>query len=280
MFTPDGLNADEAASAASDIEQAVASDNPEEVKKWIWIGAPAKFFVQSRYLQTYQKTKLDQKLILDSAAGDVSAVNQDLQQGADVNVNPVQDEWRPPLTWAASCNLYDVVDDLLENGADPNLSGALVGTVGIERNYTPFLAAAAGSDEKVVRLMLKYGADPNTQTSALRLDARFQTIDPAYPHLKITRHSATTALIQAVGRPANVADLLAAGAKPNVTEQDGRTALFWAAERGDMESALLLPRYGTDPALTDDEGETPARLAQEGGNARLAQIIEAAIKKE
>jgi ankyrin repeat protein len=49
-----------------------------------------------------------------------------------------------------------------------------------------------------------------------------------------------------------------------------RTALHWAAERGDLAAAALLLDRGANPALVDKQGRTPLDLALAQGHADVA----------
>ena len=48
-----------------------------------------------------------------------------------------------------------------------------------------------------------------------------------------------------------------------------RTALHWAAERGDLAIAGLLLKRGADRTLTDKKGQTPQDLAHDDAMAAL-----------
>jgi len=60
--------------------------------------------------------------------------------------------------------------------------------------------------------------------------------------------------------------LLANGADIALADKGGRTPLMWAAIVNRKEAAAFLLRQGADPTATDDEGRTAAELAEEGGN--------------
>jgi ankyrin repeat protein len=60
---------------------------------------------------------------------------------------------------------------------------------------------------------------------------------------------------------ATVGLLLATGARPDLADNRGRTALMIAAGRGHPEVVKLLLAAGADPKLRDKDGKTAADLA-------------------
>lgn len=60
--------------------------------------------------------------------------------------------------------------------------------------------------------------------------------------------------------------LLAAGARPDLPEQFGFTALRWAVGLGHARTAEVLLAYGADPCLPGPEGESPLLTASRRGS--------------
>ena len=67
------------------------------------------------------------------------------------------------------------------------------------------------------------------------------------------------------GHAAVAEKLLEAGAQPNATTHDGRTALMAAAQRGGRELAAILLRAGADAAATRPDGSTALQYAAQHG---------------
>ncbi|MDX1978702.1 MAG: ankyrin repeat domain-containing protein [Bryobacteraceae bacterium] len=67
--------------------------------------------------------------------------------------------------------------------------------------------------------------------------------------------------------------LLAQGADGNAREEDGTTALAWAAMRGNVAMAELLLNAGADPNLTNELGIGPLSLAITNGSAAMAKLL-------
>src|SRR6185369_6518203 len=188
----------------------------------------------------------------------------------------------------------DLMRALLDKGADPN--ARLTRKVwyaqydfdqsGVdETGSTPFWRAAYAADVDAMKLMLKYGADPNITT--MRSAGRVRVGD-------VTREVVDVSPLPpvAVGGP-GVTPLLAASgvgygegfaanhhrfapggmlaavkylvvelhADVNARDHDGNTALHNAAARGDNEMIQYLVAHGADPKFVNREGKTTVDMA-------------------
>jgi ankyrin repeat protein len=183
---------------------------------------------------------------------------------------------------------------LLEKGADPN--ARLTKKVwyaqydfdqsGVdETGSTPFWRAAYAADVDAMKLMLKYGADPNITT--MRSAGRVRVGD-------VTRDVVDVSPLPpvAVGGPGVTALLAASGvgygegfaanhhrfapggmlaavkylveelhADVNARDHDGNTAIHNAAARGDNEMIQYLVAHGADPKFVNREGKTTVDMA-------------------
>ena len=70
--------------------------------------------------------------------------------------------------------------------------------------------------------------------------------------------------------------LLKQRADVNAPQQDGMTALHWAAHLDDLETARLLVKAGADVKATNHHGVAPLSLACEYGNTELVELLLAA----
>jgi ankyrin repeat protein len=92
----------------------------------------------------------DTALLFAARAGDLPSAQLLVSAGADVND---QDAWGVSATvLAAHSSFTDLVDFLLENGADPNAAPA---------GFTALHEAIMRRDDRMVSALLSYGADPN-----------------------------------------------------------------------------------------------------------------------
>ncbi|MEU9201807.1 ankyrin repeat domain-containing protein [Streptomyces sp. NPDC048332] len=117
------------------------------------------------------------------------------------------------------------------------------------------LYLAAVSDRPgAVRLLLAAGADPD------------RACGPDSGDLPLCG--------AACGGHTEVAEaLLAAGARPDLREQFGFTALRWAVGLGHARTAEVLLAYGADPCLPGPEGESPLLLAARRGSLPTVRAL-------
>ena len=119
---------------------------------------------------------------------------------------------------------------------------------------TPFLRAALSGDTATMRLLLEHGADPNLPTSAgttpLMAAAGVNWV------VAQTYTESPQALIEAVTL------CLSLGADVNATNSMGLTALLGAANRGSNDIIELLVARGARLDVKDKEGRTALRWAE------------------
>jgi len=70
-----------------------------------------------------------------------------------------------------------------------------------------------------------------------------------------------------------VTRLIRTGADVNAREQDGATALSWAAMRNNIVVAEMLLKAGANPNLTNELGVGPLALAIENGSAAISALL-------
>src|SRR6266481_2972921 len=71
------------------------------------------------------------------------------------------------------------------------------------------------------------------------------------------------------GNKEAVRSLLQRKADVNAPQKDGTTALHWAAQSDDLETADLLIRAGASVSAANRDGATPLLLASVNGNALM-----------
>jgi ankyrin repeat protein len=113
---------------------------------------------------------------------------------------------------------------------------------------TPLVAAITEGNQKMVELLLKGGADPNTRDEH----------EGAPLILAVSEKRCEV-------RRGIVHVLLESGADPNVTDFDGRPPLFTAVACEDSSLVQMLLDKGADLNATDNEGGTPWTWAMERG---------------
>ncbi len=153
--------------------------------------------------------------------GDIPAVKQLLESGADVNVATA--DGMTSLHWAAQNGRVDLAKMLLFAGANVRATTRLGG-------YTPLLMAASNGDAAMIRTLVDGGANPAGANS-----------------------NGTTPLMLAAasGHADAVALLIERGADVNAKENArGETALMFAAANGRVDALRALTTHGADVKAT------------------------------
>jgi ankyrin repeat protein len=182
-------------------------------------------------------------LIAAAARGDLEVVNLLVQGGADVNVK--DNTGYTALLHAIEAR-YDQVEEILLN--HPKLDPSARGLNGITA-----LASYVWRERKdAVRKLLERGADVNAQDN-----------DGDAP-----LHGA------AQNGNVEILDLLLAkGANPNLKNKQGGTPLMWAAVFGQESAAQRLLEGGADPALKDNEGKTARDWAIKNKREAVVRLL-------
>ncbi|MEX2270531.1 MAG: ankyrin repeat domain-containing protein [Vicinamibacterales bacterium] len=180
-----------------------------------------------------------------------------------------------------------LLEALLKAGADPNArtrshiwyAAYNTGRMGVDfSGATPFWRAAYALDVDAMRLLVKYGADPNIPTmsygSALRPNdpSGLPRTPPGGPHVP-PFHAASgvgygTSRVAQQHRhvpdgwmPAARYFLEELGVDVNMRDADGFTALLHAAARGDNAMILYLVKRGADVMAVNRAGQTTVDMA-------------------
>jgi ankyrin repeat protein len=145
----------------------------------------------------------------------------------------------------------ELIQLLLEKGANPNArvkDNTLTRTIFtmqwfLEDGATAFIRAAQSGDTALMKLLLKYGADPKIKTSfgdtALTAAGGIGWV-PGVTYERSAKEN-----VEALRM------LLDLGLDPNDANNDGRTALMGAAMKGRNDAVLLLVERGADLAQKD-----------------------------
>ena len=149
----------------------------------------------------------------------------------------------------------ELVKDLLAHGADPNLRVAKKPSpAGNAPGATPFVLAAQAGERAIMQALLDAGADPqlatDDQTTPLMAAAGFGR-RPYPPHNATTEAAALEAAELA----------LEAGNDITAANDDGETALHWAAHWGKDSMVRWLVDHGARVNAMNKRGQTPLAIA-------------------
>jgi ankyrin repeat protein len=174
-------------------------------------------------------------------ANDLPRLNGMLTAGASVNVK--DERGITPLMYAAWVGSVDVMKQLLEQGADPNLANS--------SGSTALMLSA--TDIAKVRLLKDRGASLNAASTRGR----------------------TALLLAAMSDPSAdiVRLLISAGADLKAVDSLKMTALHAAALGNDTETVRLLIDAGLDVNASDFQGFTPLIYATSNGNLAAARLL-------
>jgi ankyrin repeat protein len=174
-----------------------------------------------------------------------------IKAGANVN----EGHHATPLELACHEKRWDVAHLLLDAGADVN-SGI------ISRRSAPlrWVFTSPNSDPALIRRFIE---DPKCDLEHVMPPA---DNDPKKPW--------TSALMYAARwHPEVVPALLRRGVDVNASNEDGSTALMWAANAGDLATVTALLNAGARLDVTDRWGKTPLMCALRGENLDVVKLI-------
>ena len=229
----------------------------------------------------FEKDQNEQKLWNESFDGNLIEVKRLISNGGwmDVDCKGVDRQTSTPLYLAAYGGHNDVVQVLLDAGADPNQAAA--------GGWTPLFMCVQYGTKEVVQLLLDRGADPNKENyigcTPLQLAARCgfkekvqllieRGADPNKAAINgyTPLHGAAT-----YGHKEVVNLLLNGGAQYHEENDHGYSmdTLHYAAKYGYTEVVELLCDRGADPNKTDRWGRTPLHYAAAEGHKEVVELL-------
>jgi ankyrin repeat protein len=172
-----------------------------------------------------------------------------------------------PLIVAADRKHVDIIEALLEHGADPNLAEG--------DGWTPIMFSIIKNDMPSVRALLRAGARldhvSKNEWTPLKAAQRAGTAMVDFvkqetvrsKELSVDNVAHNKAFLGAVreGDIEQVRDMLNRGMNPNVLSSNGWNAATYAASSGNAKLLILLVRRGVQVNKPDKDGWTPIMFA-------------------
>lgn len=166
-----------------------------------------------------------------------------LQKGASVKAG--SDFRRTPLHGAAFGGHFDVAKLLIENGAKVDAQ--------VVDGATPLFYAVENGSNDLVELLIQHGANVNQRDK----------IYDAVPIIVAAKD----------GNTKIVETLLKNKADPNLVNNQGRSALHFAAEFGRTETVSVLLKNGINIDTKDQKGDTPLQYAAYAKHPKVVELL-------
>ena len=206
------------------------------------------------------------QIVSAAQSGDAARIQQELTAGADVNAADALG-WTALHTAILEGNKNNVIDLLIQRGADVNRPA--------RDGWTPLhMASASFHNDRYAIFQRIMAARPDVNASAA----------DGWTPLHAAAAGANTSWSQkeadTLGR---IRDLIAAGARLEARDRNGRTPLLWAAMQGysvglDVRDGVVkaLLEAGADVSTRDALGRTPLHYAAEQGYDEIVSALLAA----
>ncbi|GGQ01497.1 hypothetical protein GCM10009410_38830 [Shewanella ulleungensis] len=168
----------------------------------------------------------DRKLATAAGSGNIKSINVAIKQGA--NVNSIGTNGLPILFWPLRQQNFVGFESLLQKGGNPNYSW--------ETGLSIVELTSGLKEKEFLKTVLKNNGNPN----------HINPVSKKSPLIVATINDLQE----------NISLLLDAGANIDYQDSTGESALFYAINLGQYDTAIFLLKEGADPKLKDIWGNT------------------------
>ena len=187
------------------------------------------------------------------------------------------------LLVACALQQLDIAAMLLDYGADINSMDRLLLEASVgdpqtpikDLNYTPLCMACEKGDLQMVQLLLTRGSEVNTalMMNPLVVAVHFQHLEIVQALLEAGAEAQLALFVALENNRMDIADILVKNGA-NVNQQvHKRLLLTEVCHRGLADWCHFLLAAGADPNLSDENGDTPLRLASRHGYPKIVQEL-------
>lgn len=289
---------------------AIRENNIPDVRRYLRIGVDTEVLVPYGIGYDDEEMKIQEEeefyprwtpLMWASFLGNEEIVRDLIQAGADINFrSPTPPPRRrspgrrggpadlvggfsgtTALILASGMGHFEIVQDLLRAGADPNKSN--------EDGFTPLEAASKSGNLDLFRELINNGANLSMQGGdALLRAAELDRILIVEELLKLgvdpnheNMYGSALHAAADYGYTDILEMLLEYGADTDIQaklDESDWTALMLAAEAGREDITRILLENGADVWLKDSEGETALDVARKRGHPKIVKMLEEAMR--
>ncbi|KAK6535627.1 hypothetical protein TWF694_002082 [Orbilia ellipsospora] len=163
---------------------------------------------------------------------------------------------------------------------------------GFYGGWTPLHYAISYAHPTVCRLLIQQGADPTREDGQNQLSALeyawTRILGGVYPEktrqemevifddrecLEEFGFSTIHKIVLGLAHKDLEEELNRDSLELNLQDNNGRTALSWAAQRGDLGKLRILLKYGADPNITTSKGHSPLQFAAESFSPECVKTL-------
>ncbi|KAK9823888.1 hypothetical protein WJX72_006191 [[Myrmecia] bisecta] len=248
------------------------------------LGSPAAEAAGKAHLLACQTQRGETALMAAAKMGHVATVKVLLKAGAPVDAVAAGEGCATACMMACHGNRTEVVQVLLQHGANPALADAC--------GKTPLMyAASQGATAVLVAKVGKQLLDCRDSNGRSALDVACSSgsvelvtwlMEQGVGELELVADSGVSPLFTAVmgGHVALVDMFLAKGARLEVRDAKGRTPLAWAAAHGKTAMCSFLINKGADLLATDHKAQVPRQLAHQHGHRDTSHFLTEAARSQ